>query len=80
MCFIIKNFRKVENEYFADLFNQQTGDAIPVKIVPSAVGGWGAIETEGEFRLWEIDSVKTVKPNIENWCDGDELVLGNRIK
>lgn len=80
MCFIIKNFRKVENEYFADLFNQQTGDAIPVKIVPNTVGGWSAIETEGEFRLWEIDSVKTVKPNIENWCDGDELVLGNRIK
>ena len=78
MCFIIKNFRKVENEYFADLFNQQTGDAIPVKIVPNA-GGWGAIETEGEFRSWEIDSVKTVKSNIEDWCDGDELVLGNRI-
>lgn len=74
---VLKNITPNGTDYHADLVDVKNGKTIPI-IIKKAGGhcDWVAIEVAKPQRMWEITFVGANKPDIKNWKDGDEILLG----
>lgn len=68
------------DEYRADLIDVKNDKIIPVIIQKG--GGhcdWTALEATKKEKQWEIQFVGSNKPDIKDWAEGDEIILGIAI-
>ena len=78
---ILQNLLLIGQEYHADLIDVEHDKIISVIIQKG--GGhcdWVAIDVTNPQNMWEITFVGTNKPNIENWENGDQIMLGISIQ
>ncbi|HJG73832.1 hypothetical protein [Alistipes finegoldii] len=74
---VLKNITPNGADYLADLVDVENDKIISI-IIQKAGGhcGWVAIEVANPQHMWEIMFVGANKPDIKNWEDGDEILLG----
>ena len=77
----LHNIRKSGDSYIAELFDCNYNQTIPIIILPGVEDcNWVAINQVTGIGMWDIVSVGNNKENIEDWQDGDIVVLGNAIQ
>ena len=77
----IYNIRKSRDCYIAELYDCNSRKTIPI-IILQAIKNCNlvAINQKTGKEMWEIESVGKGKTNIEDWQDGDAVILGNAIQ
>lgn len=74
----IKNIRKTGGEWYATLLD----DNKEISIVFKKGGGnciWTAYNIEDIKQMWAVQGVYKEVSDIEDWCAGDKIELGNAI-
>ena len=78
---IIRDLVLIGEEYHAKLIDVENNKITPVIIQKG--GGrceWTAIEATNKNEQWEILFVGSNKPSVEDWVDGDHIMLGYAIR